>query len=450
MSTASDVQAFTDLTLTPPQWDFLQLECKHPAFVAGFGTGKSQTLAVSAVIDACEGGADALVAVLEPTFDLCRVIAVPRIQMILSDLGIRSKYNKSDNTIYTSHGGVGDFIFRSMDNPTRLVGWESYSSHLDEIDTLKRDAAKAVWLAMIGRTRQTVKEVSNMDWLPQNRPANRVAAYCTPEGFNFLYGRWAKDLDRAKRAGYGMIQAASMSNPFLPPGYLDSLRASYDPQRFKAYAEGRFVNLNGGSIYHKYDRKLNGCDTTIQPGEPLTIGQDFNVGKMASVIYVDRWGDDGLQELHAVGEIKDGVDTPDTIAKIQERFPGHVIDMYPDASGNNTSTKNASVSDIGLLEAAGFLVHTHAANPRVKDRVIAVNTMICDANGRRRLKVNEKACPTFADCLEQQIYATNGEPDKKGGKDHMNDAGGYPVVYRFPIVRDKMETDESFSIKFMR
>lgn len=51
MSTASDISSFTELTLTPPQWDFLQLDCKHPAFVAGFGTGKSQTLAVSAVID---------------------------------------------------------------------------------------------------------------------------------------------------------------------------------------------------------------------------------------------------------------------------------------------------------------------------------------------------------------------------------------------------------------
>lgn len=449
MSTASDVGSFVDLTLTPPQWDFLQLECKHPAFVAGFGTGKSQTLAVSAVIDACEGGADSLVAVLEPTFDLCRVIAVPRVQMILTDLGIRSKYNKSENVIYTSHGGVGDFIFRSMDNPTRLVGWESYASHLDELDTLKKENAKAVWLAMIGRTRQTVKEVSQMDWLPQHRPENRVSAYCTPEGFNFMYGRWAKDTDRAKQAGYGMIQAASMSNPFLPRGYLDSLRASYDPQRFKAYAEGRFVNLNGGSIYHKYDRKLNGCDTKIIPGEPLTIGQDFNVGKMASVIYVDRIGPDGLEELHAVAEIKDGVDTPDTIAKIQERFAGHEIDMYPDASGRNTSSKNAAVSDVGLLEDAGFTVHTHASNPRVRDRIISVNTFICDANGRRRLKVNEKACPTFADCLEQQIYAKNGEPDKEGGKDHMNDAGGYPVVYRFPITRDKMETT-NFDIKFAR
>lgn len=447
MSAKQDIAAYaTELTLTPPQHDFLQLDCKFPAFIAGFGTGKSQTLAISAVMDAAEAGADGVIAILEPTFDLCRLIAYPRIELILNELGIRCKLNKSDQMIYTMHPGIGDFLFRSMDNPARLVGWQAFRSHLDELDTLKKKDAKEVWLAMIARTRLVVKDYQPYDFLPSTRPANRISAYCTPEGFNFLYGRWAKDIDRAHKAGYYMVQAATSSNPFLPRDYLDALRGSYDPQRFKAYAEGRFVNLNGGSIYHPYDRKLNGCDTTIQPGEELIIGQDFNIGKMASVIYVLRPGPNG-EEIHAVAEIKDGVDTPDTIRRIQEQWQskGHPIMMYPDASGQQGSTKNASQSDIGMLEAAGFEVHTHAANPRVRDRILSVCTMLAS----RRLKVNEKACPTFADCLEQQIYAENGEPDKKGGKDHMNDAGGYPIVYRYPIVRDMLH-NKGFTIKFAR
>lgn len=103
MSIQSDASQFIDLTLTPPQNDFLQLSCKHPAFVAGFGTGKSQTMAVSSVLDASEGGADATIAILEPTFDLCKLIAVPRIEQILSELGIRFK-TVGNKEIYTSHG----------------------------------------------------------------------------------------------------------------------------------------------------------------------------------------------------------------------------------------------------------------------------------------------------------------------------------------------------------
>lgn len=448
MSVRDDAQQYIDLTLTPPQEAFLHLPCRHPAFVAGFGTGKSQTMAVSAILDAIEGGSGMNIAIAEPTFDLCKLIAVPRIEMMLTDLGIRYK-SVANKEISVSSSGVGDFLFRSMDNPARLVGWECYAAHADELDTLKKANAKEVWLQLIARCRQVSKDPAFHDFLP-DRPDNRVSAYCTPEGFNFLYGRWGKDKERAAKAGYLMIQAGTHTNPFLPAGYLDALRGSYDEKRFNAYAKGLFVNLTGGSIYHQFDRALNGCDTVIRPGEDLILGQDFNVGKMATVVYVSRWGDDGVEEMHAVDEIHNGLDTPAVIETLKERYMnnGHRIDMYPDASGQNTSSKSASVSDIGLLEDAGITVHTHGHNPRVRDRIISMNMMICDAFGRRRLKVNEKRCPQICECLEQQVYADNGEPDKKAGKDHGNDAAGYPIVYKFPVIRDMLPG--SMAVKFNR
>lgn len=444
MSTHSDVETFaTELTLTQPQNDFLQLDCPFPAFVAGFGSGKSQTMAVSATMDACEAGADGVIAILEPTLDLCKKIAYPRIQMILAELGIRSKLNKSDQMIYTSHPGIGDFLFRSMDNPARLVGWESFRSHLDELDTLRKSDAKEVWLAMIARSRQVVDDYLPFNFLSPDRPLNRVSAYCTPEGFNFLYGRWGKDKARAHRNGYHMVQAATMTNPFLPANYLDNMRGSYDAKRFEAYANGLFVNLTGGSIYHSFDRHLNGCTTMASPGEPLHIGQDFNIGKMASVVYVKRWADDGVEELHAVGEIAKGLDTPAVITTLQERYAGHHISVYPDASGQHGSTKCASQSDVDMLRQAGFDVLVNPSNPRVKDRISSMNGMICNADGRRRLKVNEKECPEYVECLEQQIFdPKTNQPDKKGGKDHQNDAGGYPVVYMYPITKPNIGTVE--------
>lgn len=430
---------FHDITVTQPQSDFLQLRCKFPAFVAGFGTGKSQTMAMSSVFDACEGGADSVIAVLEPTFDLCKQIAVPRIELMLSELGIRYK-TVGNRDIYTSHSGIGDFLFRSMDNPARLVGWEAMRIHCDELDTLKKEDAKAVWLACIGRCRQVPSDYQPFTWLPKERPLNRVGAYCTPEGFNFLYGRWAKDRVRASTAGYGMVQAGTHTNPFLPPDYLDTMRSSYDPERFNAYANGQFVNLTGGSIYRQFDRRKNNTDEEIIPGETLIVGQDFNVNKMASVFYVVRYDSEGCEELHAVDEIKDGIDTDDVIATIQSRYVNidipHPIEIYPDASGRNTSSKGASVSDVSMLMDADFSVYCHDANPPVKDRIISVNRMICDTTGRRRLFVSEARCPTFVECLEQQIYdPKTGQPDKKSGKDHMNDAGGYPVVFRNPVVK---------------
>lgn len=53
--------------------------------------------------------------------------------------------------------------------------------------------------------------------------------------------------------------------------------------------------------------------------------------------------------------------------------------------------------------------------------------------GERRLKVNTDQCPTLTQCLERQIYNDKGEPDKKGGYDHMVDAAGYFIAKRYPI-----------------
>lgn len=62
-----------------------------------------------------------------------------------------------------------------------------------------------------------------------------------------------------------------------------------------------------------------------------------------------------------------------------------------------------------------------------------MNGMLCNTFGERRLYVNANKCPHFAKCQERQIYDVHGQPDKKAGFDHMNDAGTYPIAYLFPI-----------------
>lgn len=90
---------------------------------------------------------------------------------------------------------------------------------------------------------------------------------------------------------------------------------------------------------------------------------------------------------------------------------------------------------IAQLKQAGFNVVVNSSNPPVKDRVNSMNAMFCNANGERRYKVNVKRCPVYAESLEQQVWDDKGEPDKKSGNDHPNDAGGYFIVKQFPIVK---------------
>lgn len=420
---------------TKPQADFFNLDCKFPAFIGGFGVGKSETMCNSALLDSLEGGADSLIAMYEPTYDLVRLILAPRMQEKLAEWGVRYTYNKSENIIYTSNGQMGDFILRTLDNPSRIVGYESFRAKIDELDTLKTEHAQDAWNKIIARNRQRPATYTAMS----EKPMNTVSIFSTPEGFRFAHQRWSKN----KTDDYQMIQAHTQSNPFLPDDYIQSLRDTYPPQLLEAYLEGKFVNLTSGTVYSSYDRDKCNSNEEIVANEPLFIGCDFNVTKQAATVYVKRKNEETLQtEWHAVQELIDMYDTPDMIATIKAKFPKHVIYIYPDASGGARKTVNASLSDIALLEQAGFNVRVNKKNPFVRDRITATNV----AFEKGLVKINAKACPNVAQCLEQQSYNANGEPDKSSGNDHQNDATTYPIAYEMPIIKPVANVNFKFAV----
>ena len=408
------------LKVTEPQADFLAMDAKYPAFVAGFGTGKSQIMCDSALMDSLEGGASSMIAMYEPTYDLVRLILAPRMEEKLQEWGIRYNYNKSENIIYTSNGQMGDFVLRTLDNPARIVGYESFRAKIDELDTLKPEHAREAWIKIVARNRQKPSTYNKMS----DKPLNTVSVFTTPEGFRFVYDRWKKN----PTDDYKMIQASTLSNPFLPDDYVDGLRASYPEQLIEAYINGEFVNLTSGSVYPEFNRALNHSDETLQPSEPVYVGMDFNVNNMTAVIHVKRDG-----EPVAVDELYGLRDTPTMITAIQERFDGHKIYVYPDSSGKNNKSNLAGLTDISQLKAAGFTLKYKETNPFVRDRVNCVNAMICAGDGARRYKINTKKCPNATENLEQQVYDKNGEPDKKSDNDHGNDCVGYFLAYDYPI-----------------
>jgi hypothetical protein len=103
--------------------------------------------------------------------------------------------------------------------------------------------------------------------------------------------------------------------------------------------------------------------------------------------------------------------------------------VYPDASGGSRKSVNASESDLSLLRQAGFQVMVNSRNPAVKDRVLSVNRCFMDL----QVKINPALCPSLVESLEKQCYDKNGEPDKTAGHDHIIDAAGYFIAYRYPI-----------------
>ena len=395
--------------LSDTQRAFATSKEPFPCFCGGFGSGKtSAAIARAMFLKSAFRQCD--IAYYLPTYPLVEDIAFRRFPELCERKGWGYSLNKS--SAFIEFPNAGRIVFRTMENPERIVGYEVAHSILDELDTLTIDKARHVWNKVIARNRQKCS-------IP-----NTVAAATTPEGFRFVYERWVKNT----APGYKLFKARTMENAAnLPEGYIDNLRASYSSNMLAAYLDGEFVNLTAGSVYAEFDRRLNASLEVIQEHEPLHIGLDFNVTKMSAVIWVLRNG-----QPHAVQELTGVFDTPAMIKIIQERFRGHPIFIYPDASGQARKSNNASVSDLSLLREARFTVLNNNRNPAVKDRILAMNRMIHSA-GERRLRANIDGCPGLVEGLEKQAYDKNGEPDKSSGLDHVVDAAGYYIAYSFPI-----------------
>lgn len=332
---------------------------------------------------------------------------------------------QSNHEIHVYSGRVyrGTIICRSMEKPETIIGFKIARGLMDELDVMKLAKAEQAWRKAIARLRLKFEGLNGLD------------VTTTPEGFKFVYRQWVRDVRQkpSLAALYGLVQASTYDNELnLPDDYISSLRESYPPQLIDAYLNGKFVNLASGSVHPEFDRRKNHTPELIREGEALHVGLDFNVLNMHPEVSVIR---DGLPLTLA--ELTKVRDTPTMARMLKERYiaKGHAVTVYPDASGANTSSKNASESDLSILKQAGLTVSVDSRNPGVRDRTNAVNAMILNEKGERRWKINTDNCPALTEALEQQSYDASGEPDKSSGFDHSNDAVGYFLVRRYPIVR---------------
>lgn len=396
-----------DIQLTPPQLDFVSSLDAHPGIVGGLGSGKTRAGTMRAVaLLLSDPGAN--IGIFLPTYDLLKLRAMPGVEEDLSMCGIEFTVNRSDYRIDVP--GYGFIIFRSYDNPGRIVSFEISDAIVDEIDTLKKPQAELVWRKISERVRQ------------KRERANTVAVVTTPDqGINgFVYEKWVKK----QQPGYRLIKAPTTSNPFLPPGYVEQIRANYDPLLAELYINGEFVSLNDKKVYHFFDRKRHHNPRTIQAGERLYINIDFNVGGCCSNV----WVMDGSKPI-AVDEFVSH-DTQDFVNNLS-CYKGHSIIVYPDASGKANRT-NASASDIEIIKNGGYMVDAPEANPFVRDRINAFNALLA----HDRIGVNCDKCPELATALETQGYTEKGEPEKFNEHpaiDDWADGAGYFIHRRFPI-----------------
>lgn len=250
-----------NIVLTEPQTDMYEMECRYPLFVAGYGSGKTQSLIVNSLRDALSFR-NVKIGSYCPTFDLLKLNLIPRLEEILVGSSIPYRLNKQDN-IFTFPNG-SQIIMRSMDNPARIVAYEVFRSHVDEIDTIRREKATDVWNKIIARNRQAVPKTDEKGRAIEDEfELNQISCYTTPDhGYqSFTYSKWGeaeKEVIAAIENGeeipeaandYKYVNAPTDSNPHNPPDYVESLKKNYPPALVQAFVEGKWVDMKGVGIF---------------------------------------------------------------------------------------------------------------------------------------------------------------------------------------------------------
>jgi hypothetical protein len=398
-------------SLLPHQRTFLDDKTtRHLGLVAGFGAGKSFSLSVKMLQLAYDNPGYTGIA-MEPTFGLISDILIPQTCDLWDDWGVDYKLYRgaAEFEVRCPNGKVSRILLRSFENYQRIRGINAAWSVVDEIDTVKPSIATQAFRLLQGRIRTGLK--------PQ------IAVCSTPEGFGFLYDFFVTTDDDSKR----LIRAKTTDNPYLPPEYIESLRAQYPPELIEAYLQGNFVNLASTNIFSSYNRTL--CQSEVkgpEPNEVVHVGMDFNIGQCFSALAVIRQ-EGPRRVVHFFAEMSTR-DTYETADQLRRKFPGWIsarrLNAYPDHAGGSAHT-SSTTTDHGILRSEGINVLTQNKNPDLFESFCHTNALFHAGE----IKVNTATCPQLAAALERYAYNEDGKPIKGGTLDysHATDALRYLI-----------------------
>jgi hypothetical protein len=261
----------------------------------------------------------------------------------------------------------------------------------------------------------------------------RVVVAGTPKSYNLLYDLYMRGFDPAwRKDGWKSWQFVTADNPFIPKDEVEAARRNLDPKSFNQEFMASFETMQG-KVYYAFDRKLHGSTfLPFNPALPIWIGQDFNIDPMSSVVIQPQ----PSGEIWVVDELfLRNASTHELSEAIEQKFYRYkrMLEIYPDPAGAARGHTRGE-SDLDILRQMGFKkIFYKRKHPLVADRINAVNRMFMTASGDTRMRVSSN-CTHLIKSLEQTIYKEGTrEVNKKLGTEHMADALGYPIEFRFPV-----------------
>jgi hypothetical protein len=361
---------------------------------------------------------------------------VPEIEAALQELGIDYDYKKSEYLFTLDIGSRYPARILCRTTEPRAVnnvrGVELGSWWADEA----RDMDSASFDVVFDRLRCRKTKI------------RKLLVTSTPNGYDHLYERFV-ERPRSGKPGcqrWALIQAPSDANTDLPEEYLQEILGRYDGAMSRQERGGEFVALGSGRVYSPFDRDDHVGAVAYDKTRRLALAADFNRGFYGwSVCQAhprskrnDRGGWDTESVVHVLGEVCSRKDTiEEAVAELLEKWGHHKggWDVYPDAAGVTQSNRQTGMTDVAAMEQAirtlapgsAWVFHSPKSNPRVRERVTAVNAMLRNALGVSRMVIDASCIELIAD-LEKLQWTKSGDIDKKNAeRSHVSDGLGYYI-----------------------
>ena len=351
---------------------------------------------------------------IAPSYRMAKQIAWDHLKARLYELNWIAKVNESDLSIKLVNGS--QIALRGADNPDSLRGVFLDFCVFDEFAMIDEKA----WTEVI-RPALSDRQGSAM-------------FISTPMGRNWAFDLYNRGVDKTEHS-WESFTYTTLEGGNVTEAEIESARTDMDERQFKQEYLASFETYEG-VIYYNFSR-ANVVEAAEIP-RTVIIGMDFNVSP-ATAVCMSRTADG----LHIFDEIvMYSSNTDEMVTEINRRFGDRAIIVYPDPAGAQRKTSAGGRTDITILQQAGYQVKYKPQHPAVRDRINAVNALLCNASGQRRLFV-DPSCRRVIESLEKQTYKPGTlVPNKDDGYDHLNDAAGYAIEMLFPIKRTNIEQRE--------
>ena len=426
-----------DYKARPHQYKAITSPKKIVALFGGVGCGKTDCGSLFALRKIKENDPGVLGLIAANTYTQLLDSTIRNFYRKLSDWNIPVDPEEPPSTArpfnINIHNGRGwvEILCRSWRRTNFFPGTELGWAWLDEVWLTKQEA----WNLVQARLRDM--RAGNIQALLTTTP---------DDPSSWLYRFFIENYDPVLME---VINATSYSNKKnLPPGYIESLQATYSPALFDRMVLAKWRTLVGQTIYYAFSRSLHVSEQAeFSPELPLRWSHDFNIGEgkpMSSILCQTRKGPgvDGRirEELHVFDEIViETADTNDAAREFKSRdWPKKAragIIVYGDAQGRARDTRSKT-TDYLILAREGFPKQdVPPGNPPVRERHNLVNSLLLAANKDVRIKIHPR-CKKLIKGLEvtKLKKGANYIEDDSIPEQHVTTALGYVICRLFSLV----------------